>query len=623
MNNKRTTSPELDSIQHFLQNCIPFDQLDDNVLLTIVHAIEISYHRSGHTFLPKNDNGGLRIIRSGAAELRHNNGQLIDRFGETVSFNLSSLSREQPDIQVALIEDSLIYSLPEESYQRIREEHREIDRFFHSQKNRRIRRAARSVTSPSEMMSRLNDIMSTNIHCVSPLHSIQQAAQLMSAKRISSILVMENDTLLGIVTDRDIRSRAVATGIDLSSPITKIMTRHPQTISADQTIFDTTLLMTRHGFHHIPVIENKTANNHKVVGMVTASDIMLARRNDPIYMVQHVSRQHDYAGLKHIVSQLPELMTQWTHAGIRAEQVAYIFTAISDAVTARLIELFIQQHGAAPTAFSWLGFGSQGRTEQLLGGDQDNGLLIADDLNNDDAMWFKQLAHWVCDGLNECGYIYCPGKVMATTDEWRQTLAGWKHTVNQWTQTPTPGAVMRVSIFFDLRVVYGDESLGKQLHQHMLEQASGNSIFLAALAENALEHKPPLGIFRQFVVEHDGQHDNELNLKKRGILPIIDIARIHSLASKTPAVNTRERLNLLVEHKTLTLPESRNLQDALHIIMQIRLREQVNKLSHGQAPDNYINPKHLSKLVRKQLRDAFSVIRDAQQGIEIRYRPGI
>jgi CBS domain-containing protein len=271
----------------------------------------------------------------------------------------------------------------------------------------------------------------------------------------------------------------------------------------------------------------------------------------------------------------------------------------------------------------WLGFGSQGRTEQLLGGDQDNGLLIADDLNNDDAMWFKQLAHWVCDGLNECGYIYCPGKVMATTDEWRQTLAGWKHTVNQWTQTPTPGAVMRVSIFFDLRVVYGDESLGKQLHQHMLEQASGNSIFLAALAENALEHKPPLGIFRQFVVEHDGQHDNELNLKKRGILPIIDIARIHSLASKTPAVNTRERLNLLVEHKTLTLPESRNLQDALHIIMQIRLREQVNKLSHGQAPDNYINPKHLSKLVRKQLRDAFSVIRDAQQGIEIRYRPGI
>lgn len=619
MNNKTNTSPELDMIQHFLQDCIPFDQLDDALLHTIVHAIEITYHRSGDQFLPQNDSGGLRIIRSGAAELRNNEGKLIDRIGEAASFNLLSLAREQADIYVTLIEDSLIYSLPESVYQNIREQHRDFDRFFHSQRNRRIRRAARSTTSPSEMMSQVGDVMSKNIISVKPSHTIQHAAQIMSEQRVSSLLIMQDSQLLGIVTDRDLRTRAIASGLDIQQPISAIMTTTPQTIHSDKSIFDTTLLMTQSGFHHIPVVNQQT----QVVGMITSSDIMLARRDDPIYLVQHISRQHDYTGLKNTVAQLPDLMTQWTHAGMRAEQVAYIFTAISDAVTARLIELFINQHGAAPVEFAWLGFGSQGRKEQLLGGDQDNGLLIANHLKDGDADWFEQLAHWVCDGLNTCGYVYCPGKVMATTDEWRQTLAGWQTTVNQWAQTPTPDAVMRVSIFFDLRVVYGDKTLGNQLHQHMLNTTASNSIFLAALTENALEHKPPIGFFRQFVVEHDGQHDNELNLKKRGILPIIDIARIHSIATKIYAANTGKRLNALANHKTLTLNESRNLQDALHIIMQIRLNEQVRKLTLGQTPDNYINPHQLSKLVRKQLRDAFSAISDAQQGIEMRYRPGM
>jgi CBS domain-containing protein len=618
MNKAATTNPELDNIKSFLEGCTPFDLLDDTDLHNVIAAIEISYFRSGHKFLPDDDSGGLRIMRSGAAELRGQDEKLVDRFGETVSFNLSRLNREQKGMYVTLIEDSLIYFLPEETHQNVRTNNRDFDRFFHSQRNRRIRRAARHTTNPSEMMSRLSDVMSKAIYSVTPEHNIQQAAHIMSEKRISSILVMENKTLKGIVTDRDIRSRAVAVGLDMNSPISDIMTANPQTISTDKTVFDTTLLMTKSSLHHLPVVED-----NDVVGMITSSDLMLARRDDPIYLVQHISRQKSVAELKKIIAKLPDLMIQWVHAGIRADQVAYIFTAVSDAVTAQLIDLFIEENGAAPVEFSWLGFGSQGRTEQLLGGDQDNALLISDNLQTADAAWFEKLSHWVCDGLNECGYVYCPGKIMATTDEWRQTLAGWQTNVSKWTRSPTPDAVMRVSIFFDLRVVYGNKKLGDRLHKFMLEVASKNSIFLASLAENVLDNKPPLGIFRQFVVEHDGEHNDELNLKKRGIIPIVDIARIHSLASRISKVNTNERFDALAKHKTLTINESRNLQDALRIIMQIRLREQVNELMAGRTPDNYINPDKLSKLVRKQLRDAFSVIRDAQQGIEARYRPGM
>jgi CBS domain-containing protein len=618
MVNQPSIDPELNIVRDFLKDCIPFDQLPENELNSAAFTIQVLYFRSGHVFHSSDDNGGLRIIRSGAAELRSADGSLIDRFGEGVSFNLLSLGREQSGIKLTLIEDSLIYFLPEEAYQAIREDHRDFDRFFRSQRSRRVRRAARHNTTPSEMMSLVTDVMSKRVLSVTPDHSIQQAANLMTENRISSLLVMEEEKLLGILTDRDIRSRAVAQGRNFSSPVTDIMTVHPQTISSDKTTFDATLFMTQSGFHHIPVVDN----DH-VVGVVTSSDLMLARRDDPVYLVQHISRQQDCFSLAKAVAQLPDLMIQWTNAGIKAEQVAYIFTAVSDAVTVRLIELFIQNNGEPPVKFAWLGFGSQGRAEQLLGGDQDNALLIDNSLNEADADWFKRLAHWVCDGLNDCGYVYCPGKVMATTDEWRQNLNGWMQTVDRWTRMPTTDAVMRVSIFFDLRVVYGDTDLGASLHQYMLEKTSGNSIFLGALADNVLEHKPPLGIFRKFVVEHDGEHNDELNLKKRGILPIVDVARIHSLASKVDAVNTHDRLAQLAKLKVLTINESRNLQDALRVIMQVRLTEQVKELSAGQSPNNYVNPDNLSKLTRKQLKDAFSIINDAQQGIKMRYRPGL
>ncbi|MAZ89360.1 MAG: nucleotidyltransferase [Cellvibrionaceae bacterium] len=619
-------SPELSAVKDFLAECIPFDTLSDDQLNQLAPAIEVCYYRQGHIFRSEDDAGGLRIIRSGAAELRVENDRLIDRFGETVSFNLLGLSQEQPGIRATLIEDSLIYYLAEVDYQRLRKQYRDFDRFFHSQRSRRVRRAARHETTPSEMMRRVKDLMSSNVLSVAPVDSIQTTAQLMSEHRISSVLVMQDEQLKGIVTDRDIRSRAVALGLDVAEPIERIMTVSPDTIFDDETLFDATLFMTQKGYHHIPVVSAHGEDSRapkSVVGIVTSSDLMLARRDDPVYLVQHVNRQQTVKGLKDITALLPDLLAQWVNAGIKSTQVGHVLTAISDAVTIRLIAMAEQELGPAPAPFCWLGFGSQGREEQLLGGDQDNALLISDDVKDSDLAWFEKMAHRVCDGLNECGYVYCPGEVMATTKEWRQPLQGWKQTVDRWTRSPTSDAVMRVSIFFDVRAVHGDASLAKQLQAHMLKRTKGNSIFLAALAENVLDAPPPLGIFRRFVVDHNGEHRDELNLKKRAVIPIVDLVRIHSLAHGIQAVNTVRRLHALADAKVMSIGDSRNLQDALQVIMQTRVEAQVQQLMNAEKPTNYLNPDELPKLVRKQLRDAFSVVKDAQQSIRLNYRPGL
>lgn len=610
-------NPELKAISDFLCECIPFDELPIDEIEAIVGSIEIAYYRKGHVFEGKDD-ADLRIIRSGAAELRGDKDQLIDRMGEGVSFNLKGLHQEDPGIKSVLIEDSLLYIFPEEEYQKLRKKRRGFDRFFHSQRGRRVRRAARHEPDANDMMRQIKDVMTEEVIAVAPELSIQSTAILMTSCRVSSVLVMDKDRLLGIVTDRDLRARAVAEGVGFDQHVSTIMTPDPHTIDTGSTIFDATLFMTRSKIHHIPVV-----HGGKVRGIVTSSDLMLARQDDPVFLVQHVGRQTSVDGLKSITDLLPNLLLQWVHAGMRSNQISHILTAISDAVTVRLIELFIEANGEPPVPFCWLGFGSQGRGEQLLGGDQDNGLLIADELRDDQKSWFETLATSVCDGLNACGYVYCPGEIMATTEQWRQPLHGWRKTVDSWTQSPTQDALMRVSIFFDLRSIYGDASLCDELQKHMLDKVAGNSIFFAMLAENVLDSQPPLGIFRRFVVDRNGEHRDELNIKKSGLMSIVDIARIHSLSHGIKAINTNERLQALAECKAMSIRDSRNLQDAYAVITQTRLAAQGRQISNGQDVSNWLNPDDLSKLVRKQLRDSFRIVMDAQTSVRNTYRAGL
>ncbi|WP_317930314.1 DUF294 nucleotidyltransferase-like domain-containing protein [Halioxenophilus sp. WMMB6] len=611
---------DLRLVTNFLDDCLPFDELPAEELDRLATQLLIQYQRQGDQLNSEQSKPGLRILRSGAVELYDSDEQLIERLAEGDSFNLHGLAEKHSGTSAEFIEDSLVYFLPMADYQALRSNHRHIDRYFRSQRSRRLRRSVRQISAPEYLSRRLASLMSRKLVSVGPEQSVQAAAKLMTAARVSSALVLADDQLLGIITDRDLRSRVVAAGLPMTTAVSEVMTITPKTLPDDASVFDATLFMTEKGIHHIPVTQ---AVDGKLAGIITTSDLMLARQNDPVFLVTHVHRQTSVRGLVDICQQLPQLMSQWISAGGRAHQASRLLTAISDAVTRRLIELAIAELGPAPVPFCWLGFGSQGRGEQLLGADQDNGLLINDSMRAEHEPWFKALAERVCDGLNECGYPYCNGLVMATTDQWRQPLQGWCKTVDQWTRSPTKDAVMRVSIFFDLRAVYGDEQLAQSLQAHMLKRSQGNSIFLAALTENALDVPAPLGLFRNLVVERSGEHRNELDLKLRAIAIIVDIARIHALAHGLTEVNTYARLKKLMLEKKLALSDSRNLQDAWNLVMQLRAENQAEQIAQGEKVSNYVNPDKLSKLMKRQLRDAFSVIADAEQGIAQTYRPGM
>ena len=608
---------ELEEVTGFLRVSLPFDELDDELLAQAVASLRVSYHPRGARFDARSPRPGLRILRSGAVDIRAEDNTLLERLGEGESFHIGGLNAENGAVIARVIEDGLIYRLPDEAYADLRRRHRGFDRYFTRQRSRRLRRAARLPPQPHALLAPLSSVMAREVLTAPPEASVRRVAVAMAERRVSSALVVEDGALRGIITDRDLRTRVLAASVAPDTPVREVMTPDPEAIASDESLFAATLRMTRRGYHHLPVLEAG-----RLAGVVTTSDLILARRDDPVYLVQHIARQDSVDAIRELLDGTADLMLRWVNGGMPAQQASQLLTAISDAVATRLIALAENGLGPAPAPWCWLAFGSQARSEQLLGADQDNGMVIDDSATGADLAWYRELATRVCDGLARCGYRYCPGGIMASTASWCQRLETWRDTVRSWTRTPTADAVMRVGIFFDIRGLAGELDLAAALQREML-RAGRNSIFLAALAASALDNRPPLGIFRRFVVERNGEHRDSLDIKKRGALPVTEIARLHALARGVAAVNTEARLKALASERFMSLLDSRNLMDALHCVQRVRMRHQCEQVLAGAVPDNYINPRKLPRLAREQLRDAFTIIDEAQGALRQTYRAGL
>jgi CBS domain-containing protein len=263
--------------------------------------------------------------------------------------------------------------------------------------------------------------------------------------------------------------------------------------------------------------------------------------------------------------------------------------------------------------------GSQGRHEQSARSDQDNALILEDEATEADDEYFKELARIVNDGLNDCGYVYCPGDVMASNPKWRQPLKVWKKYFTTWITVPEEKALMHANIFFDLRSVFGPVNLVDELKASIRSDARRNELFLALMAKNAMNYQPPLGFFRQFVLEKSGEHKNTLDLKLNGIMPIVEIARIRALAAGEVRITTRNRLRAAAKAGEITESDAANLIDALDFIEKIRMEHQSRQMHDGDRPDNHLSPGEISPLVRQNLKSAFSHVSVSQAALLNRF----
>jgi CBS domain-containing protein len=448
-----------------------------------------------------------------------------------------------------------------------------------------------------------------------PTASIQETAQLMMLQRVSSVLLVEQGHLFGVVTDRDLRNRVVAQGLDIQMPVHEIATLAPMTVEASSPAFDAMLLMARHNIHHVPVVDGT-----RVLGMITATDLSERNSTSAVYLAGEIYKQTTLDGLIQSSTKVKRLQQNLAAAGASAYSSGHIVTAITDAITIRLLQLGESRFGSAPVDYAWVAAGSQARNEQTAKSDQDNCLILDD--RYDPAQhgeYFKTLAKWVCDGLDACGYIHCPGDMMAMNDTWCQPLAQWARYFDRWINTPDPKALMLTCVFFDQRTVYGNADLLTRLRADVLTKTKGNSLFLAHMVGNALKHSAPLGMFGNITLARGGDHPNTIDLKHSGVVPIIDLARVYSLAGGIDAVNTDDRLAKSAASREISPEKSRDLRDALEFISGIRIAHQARQTAAGQKPDNFLSLDELSNFERAHLKDAFQVVKGLQSVLAQRY----
>lgn len=616
---------ELIEIRDFLAAHHPFDLLPDSELDTLPGFLELSYvRRDRQVYSPDSDNPYLYIIRTGAVEVRDENGEFLSRRGEGDTFGARSVLRGKTLYQVTAIEDTLLYKVPRFKFRQLCEQNERFAYYYHADGATRLHQAVQPQSSGDAsnnvnfMTLPIRELTNRNFVRLSPDTSIAEAARQMGEHNASAILICDDNTLGGIVTERDMCIRCLGKEMDASRPITDIMTPQPYTISQDDYAFNALMLMSRRNIRHLPVKDNQ-----QVAGIISATDLIQRQSTSPVYLVADVYRQTSVEGLAEVSMLIPQVLVNLVEADATAHSIGHMISSIGDAITMQLLQMAQEQLGPAPISWCWMNFGSLARLEQTARSDQDNGLLLSDDYNPDEhGEYFQALARFVNDGLDACGYEYCPGEIMAINDKWRQPLKEWKRYFYNWINKPEPKALMHASIFFDMRRAHGEKALFEELHTYVLQQSRGNRIFLAHLTGNALHLQPPLGFFRRFVLVHDGKHDNTLDLKHNGVVPIIDLARIYALAGNINAINTRTRLESVSGLGEVSHQGAEDLRDALELISMTRLRHQARLVHAGKNANNFISPEEISNFERNHLKDAFEIVRTMQSALGQRFQAG-
>ena len=601
-------------VEDFLNTSAPFDVLDKEQKLELVKHTELIYLTADNVGDLQKGKSSLFLIQNGQFSVQDSDAPLRhlsegDYFGytnimEKRNFSLS-ISVDSPGLVYCFDASAVtpLFELPA------------IRNFFDGLRNNALQNHAISDSNSMWLYKGLEDVINKSPVSVDVETSITAAAQLMTTQKVSSLLVTREDKLIGIITDRDLRSRVVAASLDIHLPVSHIMTPNPAQIMGNRTLFDALALMTERNIHHLPVIDQQTL---VPLGMVTASDIIRHQRGNVLFIIGELSKAENLYELTRLSWQLPHYFSAHAKKAGDYDIAGKILSQATDIMTRKLIGFFQQANGKAPMMFAWLVYGSQAREDQTMGSDQDNGLLLAERPSEAQAEYFAKMADYVCNGLAKCGIKLCDGNIMASNPKLRLSLEEAIEEAKRWVKAPTKDAIMHFNIFLDVRCAAGDISLFKQLQRQRAPLMKQN-MFLAALTRNSNEISVPLSMFQKFIYEKGRKEKDVIDLKTRAVALINNIARIYALADGVTLPNTLARLDALSENSQLSKRDATNLRDIWLFLNRLRWRHQLE----NKVTDNRVSVSSLSSIEKHQLKAAFKAIERTNQAMVMKFSGGV
>jgi CBS domain-containing protein len=447
------------------------------------------------------------------------------------------------------------------------------------------------------------------VHCP-PGSAAADVAALMVRERVGSVVVVDaQGAAIGIVTDRDLRTKLVARGGDArTTTAASLMSAPLVTVRPDAFVFEAMLEMTRREIRHLVVVDG----DGRLAGVVSATDVLASQTTDPIVLARRIAGAPGAADLAALAGRATDLVRRLYEDGASAYDIGQIVAELNDRIVARVLELVTASLAAAgaappPARHCWLAMGSEARREQTLRTDQDNALVYADPAPGHEAeaqAYYGRLAHGAIAVLVEVGFPRCEGDFMASNPAWCRPLSAWRAGVRQWMAEAPGEQRLAASIVFDLRPVAGAVELGAALRELIVAEAPGHRPFLGALARDAVGIALPRTLLGRIAVERRGPRRGTVDVKSAGVLQLVGAARVDALALGLAETNTVDRIRGAGAYQHL---------------LRLRLGHQLARIAAGMPPDNFVDPAALSHADRLLFREALTTTARVQGGLRQRF----
>ncbi|MGJ5640868.1 DUF294 nucleotidyltransferase-like domain-containing protein [Formosa sp. S-31] len=625
-------------VADFIKHFPPFDLLSKEQLLDISKEVKIKYLDKENTIYRANTalHDQFYMIYKGAVKLKkviNDKLETIDKFDEGDVFGLRPLfAHENYAITAITEEETILYCIPIDIFKPIIEQNKQVNQYliesfasntenpFSNEFEKKLHLDDEVKLDFSKELFEMQPVrLVKNVVTTKKETSIREAAKLMSTHNVGSIIIEEKECPIGIITDKDLRIRVATGDYAIDDTVAAIMNSPVLCYNRNITIAQAQITMMKHKINQIVVTKDGTPHS-KIVGVFSEHDIIVMKGTNPSVLMKAIKRANSTKELKRIREKIMMLLEGYIQQNIPLTHINNIIFELNDATIKRVIERCIDKlDQAPPVKFAWMSLGSQGRKEQLLHTDQDNAIVFenvdADHLE-EVRTYFLTLAKKVNKRLKNIGFAYCPGEMMAKNPRWCLSLEEWETQFSDWTKETGDDELLLCSIFFDFDITYGDAALTNALSDHIMEITRNNMIFLSKLGASSLRSPSPLGFFRQFLVEQDGEHKDFFDLKKRAIMPVTDAGRLLALHYQTKNINnTAERFEKFAE----LMPEDKELflscSYASKALLKFRTKHGLLNNDNGR----FIALAELSKEEKMKLKRCFKAIAKVQELIKLKF----
>jgi CBS domain-containing protein len=626
-------------IADFLKHYEPFTYLSTDEVYEIASKIKVLYLDKNQTLFQINEktHSDFYVVNSGEIGLNitsDTDDVLIDKCDEGDIIGLRPFFAKDNYLMSAKArEETILYAIPIEVFRPYVSKNQDVLNFL-------LESFASNTRNPHNKENKgklisenvIYNEQSAEIQYYQPIkytknpitakstHIVKDIAQKMTDLKIGSVIIERARLPIGIITDKDLRSKIATGQFSIDVDVKQVMSTPVITVAENLSVAEAQIMMLKYNVGHLCVTTDGTVHS-EIKGIISEHDIVVAQANNPGVLLKQCKRASKSNDLRIIREKLTDLIQQSLDKSIPINHLCSIAGEINTAISRRAIELALEKMDTPPPCqFSWLSMGSQGRKEQLLLTDQDN-FIVFEDVSEKQyetvKSYFLQLAERVTKTLNKVGYEYCPANMMASNPLWCKSLTDWKKQFNLWINAPGDNGILMCSIFFDYDLVYGEESFVDKLTQNIFDNTHKNEIFFAYLGADAIKSPPPLGFFKQFIVENDGENKDSFDIKARALMPLIDAGRLLALNKETRNVN-----NTYLRFKKLAELEPQNEElyeacaDAFLTLLTFRTEEGLLNETSGR----YLNLKELSKLDKVKLKNCFSPIQGIQELIKTRFQ---